>query len=152
MMFGAPSHRLVAQIQATGNVLSIELSCMYLPDIVLISFDDNSTGTSNLKFIRQASSLDLGKLHLAYGLYWRVIHDELIVSEASKELDVIMRSPPVYKLWQLVLIGGVCSTAISIVSFGGSFIDGLISFPLGALLVAIQLLSAKNELYSNVFE
>jgi uncharacterized membrane protein YjjP (DUF1212 family) len=72
MMFGGPSHRLQAQIQATARVLDIELSCMYLPDVMLISFDDGATGTSSIKFIRQSSALDMGKLYDAFRLYWRV--------------------------------------------------------------------------------
>ncbi|KAG5643469.1 hypothetical protein DXG03_000901 [Asterophora parasitica] len=72
MMFGGPSHRLQAQVNSTGHVLDIELSCIYLPDVLLISFDDNSTSTSNVKFIRQGSSLDLQKLSEAYTLYWKV--------------------------------------------------------------------------------
>jgi uncharacterized membrane protein YjjP (DUF1212 family) len=71
MMFGGPSHRLQSQIKSTAHVLDIELSCMYLPDVLLISFDDSSTSTSNLKFIKQSSSLDLGKLDDAYMLYWK---------------------------------------------------------------------------------
>ncbi|KAJ7607787.1 hypothetical protein DFH06DRAFT_1018404 [Mycena polygramma] len=152
MMFGGPSHRLQAQIQATGRVLDLQVNCMYLPDVVLISFDDSSTGTSNLKFIRQGSALELGKLNETYGLYWSVIHDEQSVSEASSTLDALMRKKQEYTWWQLVLTGGMCSASICSVGFNGSFIDSLIVFPLGALLVAIQLLSVRNELYSNVFE
>jgi uncharacterized membrane protein YjjP (DUF1212 family) len=33
-----------------------------------------------------------------------------------------------------------------------SFIDALIAIPLGMLLVAIQTIAARNDLYSNVFE
>ncbi|KZT05711.1 DUF1212-domain-containing protein [Laetiporus sulphureus 93-53] len=152
MMFGGPTHRLQAQIQATGKVLDIPLSCMYLPDVMLISFDDSATSTSNIKFIRQGSALDIGKLQDAYALYWKVIHDEISVKDASVALDDLMRKPQLYKFWQLVLIGGFCSAFICSVSFNGSFIDSLISFPLGCLLIVIQLLVAKNELYSNVFE
>ncbi|KAJ7127890.1 hypothetical protein C8R44DRAFT_830322 [Mycena epipterygia] len=152
MMFGGPSHRLQAQIQSTGRVLDIQVNCMYLPDVVLISFDDSTTGTSNLKFIRQGSSLNLGKLNEVYDLYWSVIHDEQSVSEASSALDSLMRKKQEYSWWQLVLTGGMCSSSICTVSFNGSFIDALVVFPLGALLVAIQLLSVRNELYSNVFE
>ncbi len=72
MMFGGPTHRLQAQIKATAKVLDIELSCMYLPDVMLISFDDAGTGTSNIKFIRQGSALDIGKLQEAHELYWEV--------------------------------------------------------------------------------
>ncbi|KAJ6506708.1 hypothetical protein C8R45DRAFT_1050936 [Mycena sanguinolenta] len=152
MMFGGPSHRLQSQIQSTGRVLDIQVNCMYLPDVVLISFDDSSTGTSNLKFIRQGSSLNLGKLNAVYELYWSVIHDEQSVSEASTTLDALMRKKQEYAWWQLILTGGMCSTAICSVGFNGSFIDSLMVFPLGALLVTIQLLSIRNELYSNIFE
>ena len=72
MMFGGPSHRLQAQIQATARVLEIELSCMYLPDMMLISFDDSTTGTSNIKLIRQGGAFDISKLQAAYKLYWKV--------------------------------------------------------------------------------
>jgi uncharacterized membrane protein YjjP (DUF1212 family) len=82
----------------------------------------------------------------------QVIHDEQSVSEASSTLDALMRGKQEYTWWQLVLIGGFCSMSICSVSFNGSFIDSLIVFPLGALLVAIQLLSIRNELYSNIFE
>ncbi|GBE85956.1 Pheromone-regulated membrane protein [Sparassis crispa] len=152
MMFGGPSHRLQAQIMSTAKVLEIQLSCMYLPDVMLISFDDAATSTSNIKFIRQGSALDLGKLQDAYALYWKVIHDDISVKDASIELDNLMRNPPLYKMWQLVIFGGFCSSSICSVSFNGSFIDSLISFPLGCMLIVIQLFAARNELYSNVFE
>ena len=59
MMFGAPSHRLPTQIQATAHVLDMQLACMYLPDIMLISFDDAATSTSNIKFIAMVD--DIGR-------------------------------------------------------------------------------------------
>ncbi|KAE9397500.1 DUF1212-domain-containing protein [Gymnopus androsaceus JB14] len=152
MMFGGPAHRLTAQIQATARVLDIELSCMYLPDVMLISFEDSSTGTSLIKFIKQGSVLNMGKLAEGYMIYWKVIHDDLSVSDASAALDKLMRRPPRYKWWHLMLIGGFCSAAICTVSFAGSFIDSLAVFPLGAILVGVQQLSVRNELYSNVFE
>ncbi|KAI6144460.1 hypothetical protein BKA82DRAFT_4178224 [Pisolithus tinctorius] len=152
MMFGGPSHRFVAQIQSTARVLDLDLSCMYLPDVMLISFEDRATGTSNVKFIRQTSALDLEKLSDAHTLYWNVIHDNISVSQASAALDVLMQKKPLYNFAQLVFIGAMCSASICSVSFSGSFIDCLVSAPLGGLLVAIQLLSPRNELYGNVFE
>ncbi|KAH9940072.1 uncharacterized protein BXZ73DRAFT_99073 [Epithele typhae] len=152
MMFGGPTHRMQALIMATGKVLDIQLSCMYLPDVMLISFEDASTSTSNIKFIRQGSSLDIGKLQEANELYWKVIHDEISVKDASIELDTLMRRKPMYKTWQTIVFGGMCSAAICSVSFNGSFVDSLVAFPLGCLLIVIQMFAARNELYSNVFE
>ncbi|KAI0259453.1 hypothetical protein BC834DRAFT_833522 [Gloeopeniophorella convolvens] len=152
MMFGGPTHRLQAQLQSTARVLEISLSCMYLPDVMLLSFDDEVTSTSNVKLIRQGSALDLGKLQDAHKVYWQVIHDDMSVTDASAALDTLMLSKPLYSPWQLIFFGGMASASICSVSFNGSFIDSLISFPLGALLVAVQLLSVRNELYSNIFE
>lgn len=57
-----------------------------------------------------------------------------------------------YRGWRVVAIGGLCSSFICFVSFKGSFIDSLVVFPLGCLLVAAQQWCSRNELYSNVFE
>ncbi|KAI0247757.1 hypothetical protein BJV78DRAFT_1243036 [Lactifluus subvellereus] len=152
MMFGGPTHRLQAQMQSTAHVLEISLSCLYLPDVMLIAFDDDVTSTSNVKLIRQGSALDLGKVQDANEIYWRVIHDDMSVTDASAALDTLMLSKPLYSPWQLAFFGGMASASICSVSFNGSLIDSLISFPLGALLVAVQMLSVRNELYSNVFE
>ncbi|KAF8962896.1 hypothetical protein BDZ97DRAFT_1920221 [Flammula alnicola] len=152
MMFGGPSHRLQSQIQSAARVLDVQLSFLYLPDIVLLSFDDSGTGTSHIKLIRQASGLDLAKLNDAFTLYWKVIHDKLSVSDASVELDALMSKKPLYNWAMLIFTGGMCSASICTISFGGSFVDALISFPLGAILVLIQLLSVRNILFSHVFE
>jgi uncharacterized membrane protein YjjP (DUF1212 family) len=74
------------------------------------------------------------------------------VTDASAALDVLMLSKPLYSPLQLIFFGGMASASICSVSFNGSFIDSLVSFPLGALLVTVQTLSVRNELYSNVFE
>lgn len=71
-MFGGPSHRLQAQIQATARVLDVELSCMYLPDMMLISFEDKNLGTSNIKLVRQGGAFDIAKLQATHELYWKV--------------------------------------------------------------------------------
>lgn len=152
MMFGGPSHRLQLQIQSAARVLGISLSFLYLPDVALVSFEDAGTGTSHIKIIRQSSQLDIGKLTEAFKLYWRVIHDKLSVSDASVDLDRLMRRKPIYNWWQRIIIGGLCSSLICTISFGGSFLDAVISFPLGAFLFAVQILSVRNVLYSHVFE
>jgi hypothetical protein len=82
----------------------------------------------------------------------QVIHDKLSVSDASVALDELMKKRPYYGRPAMVIIGGMCSASICTVSFGGSFIDALLSFPLGALLVLIQILSVRNILYTYVFE
>ncbi|ORY28518.1 hypothetical protein BCR39DRAFT_535068 [Naematelia encephala] len=152
MMFGSPSHRLETQIQATAKVLEINAQVVYLPGTMLISFGDDATHTSETKFLKQATGLDLGKLLATHQVYWNVVHDKIIVDAASKDLDILMTTPVYYSWWQTLTIGGLCSAFIVVISFYGSFIDALMSIPLGTLLVAVQMLAARNDMFSNVFE
>jgi uncharacterized membrane protein YjjP (DUF1212 family) len=84
MMFGGPAHRLQSQMMSAARVLDIQMSVLYLPDIALLSFDDNATGTSHIKLIRQSSVMDLGKLRAAFSLYWKVRVNHFLL------LDLIM--------------------------------------------------------------
>jgi hypothetical protein len=96
--FGAPSHRLEAQMQATARVLEINCQVIYIPGVMLISFGDAATHTSEIntsstpcpplssalvvltqfsfppfaQFLKQANGLDLGKLLAAYMVYYNV--------------------------------------------------------------------------------
>lgn len=152
MMFGSPSHRLETQIQATAKVLEINAQVVYLPNTMLVSFGDDATHTSETKFLKQVTGLDLGKLLATHNIYWDVVHDRVSVEDASRELDSLMTTPPIYNTWQTILIGGLCSVFISIPSFYGSFIDALMCFVLGAFLVAVQIVAARNDMLNNVFE
>ncbi|KAF8529752.1 DUF1212-domain-containing protein [Hysterangium stoloniferum] len=152
MMFAAPGHRLQAQLKSTARVLDMDISTVYFPNVLLVSFDDALTSTSNVKIIQQGSTLNMDKLLYTHRLYWKVIHDKISVSSASASLDLLMCSPPRYRDWQIVIFGGLCSSAICSLSFSGSFADSFVVFPLGCLLVIVQITSARNELYSNVFE
>lgn len=152
MMFGSPSHRLETQVQATAKVLELNAQVVYLPGIMLVSFGDDATHTSETKFLKQATGLDLGKLLATHNIYWNVVHDKVSVDSASKDLDVLMTTPVYYSWWQMLIIGALCSAFITVIGFYGSFIDALMSMPLGVLLVGIQMLAARNDLFSNVFE
>ncbi|SCZ87459.1 BZ3500_MvSof-1268-A1-R1_Chr2-2g04925 [Microbotryum saponariae] len=95
MMFGAPSHRLEAQLQATARVLEINCQVIYIPAVMLVSFGDSATHTSEVRFVRQSSGLDLGKLKTAYMIYYDTIYDKISVTDASKQLDDLMLAGPV---------------------------------------------------------
>ncbi|GAA6034662.1 hypothetical protein JCM8097_001104 [Rhodosporidiobolus ruineniae] len=153
MMFGAPTHRLEAQIQATARVLELpHCTALYLPNLFLVNFGDPATMTSDIKFLKQPSGLDFGKLKTTYWIYNRVIRDKLSVTDASVQLDELMTSPPLYTLWQHVLIGGLTGAWITPSGFGGSFIDCLIVVLLGMLLVLVQVVLARNDMTSSLFE
>ncbi|CDR46341.1 RHTO0S12e03400g1_1 [Rhodotorula toruloides] len=153
MMFGAPSHRLEAQLQATARVLELpHCSCLYLPGCLLVNFGDPATFTSDIRFLKQASGLDIGKLKSTYWIYHKVIRDKISVGKGSTELDDLMTSPPKYGLLHHVVVGGLAGAFIMPSAFYGSFIDCLVAIPLGSLLVIVQVFLARNDMYSSLFE
>jgi len=153
MMFGGPSHRLESQVLATARVLEIDLQVVLIYSICIFSFQDSATHTSETKFIKQSPNVDLGKLTDLATLHWEVVHDKIGVQDASQEISRLMRAPPEYSSWQTILIGGLCSAFIGPAAFSSSFLDVLISAPLGAGLVAAQLFVAnKSDVLSQIFE
>lgn len=99
-------------MQATARVLEINCQVIYIPGVMLISFGDAATHTSDIKFLKQANGLDLGKLLAAYLVYYNVIYDKISVTEASVELDELMIAGPKYSLWQNMVIGAFASAFI----------------------------------------
>ena len=52
MLFGAPTHRLEEYLKMTARVLEIDSQFLYLPGCMIISFDDRSTHTTEVKIVR----------------------------------------------------------------------------------------------------
>lgn len=153
MTFGAPSHRLESQLAATSLVLEIDAQFIHIPTIVIASFGDPETKTSETVFVKASGGLELGKLHKVHRIYRAVVHDEMDAAEGTRRIHDLLKAPKEYNLWQRIILAFICVGIAAPMSFGGSFIDGLASGALGTLLSFMQLhVASKNAMYSNVFE
>ena len=172
MQYGAPTHRLEEYMKMSARVLEIEGQFLYIPGCMIISFDDSSTHTTEVKLVRTAQGVDLGKLKDVHEIYkevcisldlpydhvkanknFQVVHDVIGVEEATQSLDIVMRAKPKHIAWVLVFIYGLSSATVAPFAFQARLIDLPICFVLGCILGILQLIVApKSELYSNVFE
>lgn len=125
MTYGSPSHRLESQLSATAQVLEVDAQFVHLPTVVIASFGDTDTHTSETHFVKAGGGLDLGKLHHVHQIYRQVVHDEASVQEGSAALSRLLKSPPIYKLWQRMLFAAICAGTIAPIGFGGSFVDAV---------------------------
>lgn len=120
---------------------------------MIISFDDASTHTTEVKIVRTPQGIDLGKLRDTHEIYKEVVHDTISVDDAMKRLDEVTKRDQQYKPWFLVLMYGFASASVGPFAFGARPIDLPIAFLLGCLLGIMQLIIApKSELYTNIFE
>ncbi|OAA77075.1 DUF1212 domain membrane protein [Akanthomyces lecanii RCEF 1005] len=153
MMYGAPTHRLEEYMTMSARVLEIESQFLYLPSCMIISFDDSSTHTTEVKLVRVPQGIDLGKLRDVHNIYKHVVHDKLGVEDATKELDEVINRDTKFPVWFRIIMYGVASASVAPFAFEGRFIDLPCAFILGCIVGILQLVFApSNELYAHVFE
>jgi uncharacterized membrane protein YjjP (DUF1212 family) len=153
MDYGAPTHRLEEYLKSTSRVLEIEAQFLYIPGCMLISFDDASTHTAEVKLIRRDQGIDLGKLRDTHQIYKEVVHDQIDVVDAMKRLERVMARKPKFPVWFRILMHGLAAASVGPFAFQARLIDLPIAFALGCLLGTLQLVvSQRSDLYANVFE
>ena len=137
----------------SSRVLEIDGQFLYIPGCMIISFDDQSTHTTEVKLVRATQGVNLGKLHDTHEVYKEVVHDTIGVEEAIQRLDGIIKEKEDFSRWTRVIVYGFASMCVGPFAFGARPIDMPVAFFLGFLLGIMQLiLSEKSDLYSNVFE
>ncbi|KAH7127209.1 hypothetical protein B0J11DRAFT_297644 [Dendryphion nanum] len=153
MMYGAPTHRLEEYMNMSARVLEIEAQFLYMPGCMIVAFDDSSVHTSEVKLVRTAQGVDLGKLRDTHEIYKDVVHDRMSVEEATLRLEAIISRTLKFNKWLRVLVYGLASASVGPFAFQARAIDLPFCFMLGCMLGWLQLvLTPNNELLSNVFE
>ncbi|KAB2581141.1 hypothetical protein BFW01_g10626 [Lasiodiplodia theobromae] len=153
MKYGAPTHRLEECMKMSARILEIESQFLYIPGCMIISFDDSSTHTTEVKLVRESQGVDLGKLRETHACYKDVVHDRIGVEEATQRLEEIMKRPQKFKPWFLVVMYGLASASVGPFAFQARLIDLPICFLLGCLVGFLQQIAAPSStLFNNVFE
>ena len=137
----------------SSRVLEIDGQFLYIPGCMIVSFDDQSTHTTEVKIVRATQGVNLGKLRDTHEVYKEVIHDTIGVEEAMERLEEIIHKKDYYRPWFRVIVYGFASMCVGPFAFGARPVDLPIAFFLGCLLGIMQLILApRSELYSNIFE
>lgn len=153
MMYGAPTHRLEEYMNMSARVLEIEAQFLYIPGSMIMSFDDTSTHTTEVKLVKTAQGIDLGKLRDTHEIYKDVVHDKIGVEEATMRLKEVMGRNPKHSRWVRIPVYGLAAVSVGPFAFQARLIDLPIAFILGCILGVLQLYVApSSDLFANVFE
>ena len=94
-------------MKMSARVLEIDAQFLYIPGCMIVSFDDASTHTTEVKLIKAPQGVDLGKLKDIHEIYKEVVHDVIGVEEATQRLDTCINKKqkhnPVSALFHLTL-------------------------------------------------
>lgn len=153
LTFGAPSHRIEGQLLSAARILEIDGEFIHFPGVIICSFGDPDTKTSETHFVKCGGRLSLGSLHEIHQIYRSVVHDEISAKKATARLDVLLNAPPLYGGITRCILAFWLSALICVLAFGGSFLDMWIA-GLGAVCLSLLQINfaAKSQLYANVFE
>lgn len=89
--FGAPTHSVEGWLEATSDALQVKFSFIYLPAILILTFRDQDTKSSDVLLLRPAGSLDLYRLSLVHKVYRLVVHDVISVTSGTRALRRILK-------------------------------------------------------------
>lgn len=154
LAFGAPSHRMESQLLAAARILEVDAEFTHMPGIIMASFGDEETKSSQLHFAKCPGHVSLGNLHRLHKIYRAVVHDELSAKKATEKLEDMLKAGPMCPLWLRSIFFFCIGGLICPLAFGGSFVDMWLGGASSLFLFAIQagVASRKSTIYANVYE
>ncbi|KAF9173990.1 hypothetical protein BGX20_001392 [Mortierella sp. AD010] len=148
--YGAPSHRLEETIDHSAKLLELNLQCIYMPNVMIISFTDFETHTSETHLLRVSAGLNMCKVALVHRVQKMISHSSTSVEEAIMKLDAINSEKDIFPRWLTILGYGMASFCAAPMFFHGSWIDAGVSFLAGAAVSLLVWLSERLESYSHI--
>ncbi|KAJ2215201.1 pheromone-regulated protein prm10 [Coemansia sp. RSA 487] len=152
MQYGAPLHHLEDNLSRISCHLRIKATFTTMPGLVLISFEDQATFTSETKIIRCPSGYDMHRLELTDKVFRIVSKGEISAEEGTQRLGEIMHAKPLFAWYWQLLDWGVTSWSVCILAFNGSWLDSVAALVLGMAAGCLNLLASRLKGYTNLFE
>ncbi|KAJ2078235.1 pheromone-regulated protein prm10 [Coemansia sp. RSA 988] len=152
MAFGAPLHRLEANLIAIALNLDVQATFAVLPGIILITFGDEDTRSSETYVVRIVSGYDMHRLGRTNRTIRRVLKSRISIGQGVKNIERILATPPIYSWWMMIIDYVLCSFFICPMFWNGSWQDAGMSGMLGLLVGLLQLLAGRFNNYANLFE
>ncbi|ORZ05437.1 hypothetical protein BCR42DRAFT_463392 [Absidia repens] len=152
MLYGCPAHRLEYAMRQVSTTLGVDAEYIYLPNVMLMSFFDATTHTTETHFIRQTQTFDMDRLGEIYRLEKLVSHGEVSVDEALAFIDQVSSKPPLYPLWLNPWIYALCSFSGCVMFFGGRWKEGGVAAALAMVFAGYEVMSGRIQSFQPIWE
>ncbi|KAG1048429.1 hypothetical protein G6F46_007888 [Rhizopus delemar] len=143
MMYGCPAHRLEYAMRQVSRTLGVEAEYVFIPNVMLMTFYDSTTHTTETHFIRQNPGFEMHRLADIYRLEKLVAYGEVSVDEALEFIDKVYEQPAIYPRWLQPFVFALAAFSGCVLFYGGRWKEGGVSAALGMLF-------AVNEIFSTV--
>ncbi|KAF9439249.1 hypothetical protein BGZ76_007450 [Entomortierella beljakovae] len=148
--YGAPTHRLENSVDHSASLLELNLQCIYMPNVMIISFTDYETHTSETHLLRVRAGLNMCKNSQVHRVQTLVAHSDMSIEEGIMKLDAISASANIIPRWLTIFGSAMTSFCAAIVFFGGTWIDAAVAFFIGIAVSLLVWLSEKVPSYAHI--
>ncbi|KAI7891759.1 uncharacterized protein EV154DRAFT_215922 [Mucor mucedo] len=152
MLYGCPAHRLEYAMRQVSRTLAVEAEYVYIPSVMLVTFIDSTTHTTETHFIRQSQTFEMHRLSDIYRLEKLVAHGEVSVDEALEFIDKVYDQPPLYPLWLHPIVYALASFSGCILFFGGRWKEAGVAAALGIFFASNELFSKTIASFQPIWE
>lgn len=150
--YGAPSHRIELAMEAMCRTFGVTGSFAFLPGLMMISFGDTDTHTSETHLIKCAQGFDMGRLAKVHRIARAVVYNHMDAPAALAQLKLVNAESSRYGVWVTLASYAMCSGLIAPLVFKGSWYDMAAGMGLGLVVGLTSLLASRYSVYSDVFE
>ncbi|KAK9710680.1 pheromone-regulated protein prm10 [Basidiobolus ranarum] len=152
VVFGSPAHRLEDNMSRASAALKVQSSFAFLPGVIMISYGDEQTHTSETHIIKVDRGYNMYKLDQVNTISKEVIYGQIKVEDAYESLEKVMESKALFPWWCDIIVFGVSSALIAPLAFQGGWNEAIVSGILGTIVGVLNYFSQKLFNYANVFE
>ncbi|OBZ91601.1 Pheromone-regulated membrane protein 10 [Choanephora cucurbitarum] len=152
MLYGAPAHRLEYILREVSRTLGVDAEYVYIPNVMFLTFFDQTTHTTETHFIRSSLVFDMHKLGEVYRLEKLVSHGEVSVDEALEFIDKVVNEPQFYPVWLNPFVYALASFCGCVMFYGGTFKEGGLSAALAIFFATYELYSGRYLSFQPIWE
>ncbi|KAF9429159.1 hypothetical protein BGZ76_001728 [Entomortierella beljakovae] len=150
--YGAPSHRIERAMESLSKILEVDGSFAFLPGLMMVSFGDSDTHTSETHLIKCSQGFEMGRLAQVHKIARGLANGDIDPSEGLESLKAVNDQKPLYNVWVILVSSAVFSGAIAPLVFDGSWYDMLAGMGLGTIVGLATEMASHFTVYTSVFE
>lgn len=145
MLYGCPAHRIEYSMRQVSRTLAVEAEYVYIPNVMLVTFIDSTTHTTETHFINQGQTFELHRLSDIYRLEKLVAHGEVSIDEALEFIDKVQAQPQIYPTWLQPFCYALASFSGCVLFYGGRWREGGVAAALGSKVYhALKIIEQSN--------
>ncbi|CAO3654185.1 unnamed protein product [Mucor fragilis] len=152
MLYGCPAHRLEYAMRQVSRTLAVDAEYVFIPNVMLVTFIDSTTHTTETHFIRQSQTFEMHRLADIYRLEKLVAHGEVSVDEALEFIDKVYEQPPIYPLWLHPFVYALAAFSGCVLFYGGRWQEAGVAAALGMVFASNEIFSAAISSFQPIWE